>query len=70
MSKAGNQLSRNTLNELFGSKVRVKALRFLFRNYPEDFSVAELAKRIQEADDAVKKEIQSFVKIGLIRKKR
>lgn len=69
MSKNSNQLNRNTLNELFGSKIRVKALRFLFRNYPDDFSVAALAKRIQETDDTVKKEIQSFLKMGLIRKK-
>lgn len=69
MSKTDNQLSRNTLNELFGSKVRVKALRFLFRNYPEDFSVAELAKRIQENESIIKKEIQAFAKMKLIRKK-
>ena len=69
MSKSSNQLGRNTLNELFGSKIRVKALRFLFRNYPEDFSVVELAKRIQEREEAVKKEVRSFLKIGLIKKK-
>lgn len=69
MSKSSNQLSRNTLNDLFGSKIRVKALRFLFRNYPDDFSVKELAKRIQEDENIIKKEIQAFAKMKLIRKK-
>lgn len=69
MSKTGNQLSRNTLNELFGSKVRVKTLRFLFRNYPEDFSVRELVKRIQEPSADVMKELRSFLKMGLIKRK-
>lgn len=69
MSKNSNQLGHNTLNELFNSKVRVKALRFLFRNYPDDFSAKELAKRIQEDENTIKKEIQVFAKMKLIRKK-
>ena len=69
MSKNSNQLGRNTLNELFNSKTRVRALRFLFRNYPDDFNAKELAKMIQEREETIKKEIKIFLKIGLVKKK-
>lgn len=53
---------------LFGSKIRVKVLKFLFRNYPNDFSVAELSKRIQEPHAATKKEIDLLAEIRLVKK--
>jgi len=31
MSKKSNQPAKNTLNDLFGSKTRIKILKFLFR---------------------------------------
>ncbi len=53
---------------LLGSRIRVKVLKFLFRNYANDFSVAELSKRIQEQAAATKKEVQILNQIKLIRK--
>ena len=60
--------SRDILDILFGSKVRVKVLKFLFRNYPNDFAVPELTKRIQETGSATKKEVVLLTKIKLIKK--
>ena len=64
-SRAG---SKDILEILFGSKVRVKVLKFLFRNYPNDFSIPELAKRIQEQYAAIKREADLLKEIKLIKK--
>ena len=60
--------SRDILDILFGSKVRVKVLKFLFRNYPNDFAAPELTKRIQESPAAIRKETQLLNQIKLIKK--
>ena len=60
--------SRDILDILFGSKVRVKVLKFLFRNYPNDFATPELTKRIQESGPATKKEVALLANIKLIKK--
>ena len=61
-------MSKDILDTLFGSKIRVKVLKFLFRNYPNDFSVPELSKRIQESPAATKKETRLLNQIKLIKK--
>ena len=61
-------MSKNTLDKLFGSDLRVKLLRFLFRNYPGNFSVTELSKRIQESLEETKKELELLRNIGLLNK--
>ncbi|MBI2064167.1 MAG: hypothetical protein HYT66_00430 [Candidatus Yanofskybacteria bacterium] len=60
--------SRDILGILFGSKSRVKVLKFLFRNYPNDFSIPELSKRIQEQYAAIRKEANLLREIKLIKK--
>lgn len=60
----------NTLDNLFGSKVRVKILKNAFRNYPADFNISELSRRIQEPIQVVKKEVAVLAKVGLIRIRR
>lgn len=62
-------MSKPILDNLFGSKVRVKLLKFLFRNYPGDFSVGELSRRIQEPLEATRKEVQLMKEINLIKRK-
>ncbi|HZZ99264.1 MAG TPA: archaellum operon transcriptional activator EarA family protein [Candidatus Paceibacterota bacterium] len=62
-------MSKPILDNLFGSKVRVKILKFLFRNHEADFSVTELARRIQEPYEATKKEIELLRGIKIIVKK-
>ena len=60
--------SGNALDKLFNSIIRVKLLKFLFRNYPGNFKVNELSKRIQGTPEETKKELESLSKIGLINK--
>ena len=56
------------LDNLLGSKTKVKMLKFLFRNYPVDIGLRELARRIQEPLNLVRKEIKNFEKMGLVKK--
>lgn len=63
-----NSKSRDILDILFGSKIRVKVLKFLFRNYPNNFSIAELSKRIQESYADIKKEVELLNDIKLIKR--
>ncbi len=63
-------MSKNTLDNLLGSKTRVKILKFTFRNYPADFTIGELSKMIQEPFSQVKSEILNLAGIGLIKKKK
>lgn len=62
MSKA-----KNTLDVLFESRARVKILKFLFRNAEPDFTIKELAARIQEPIPVVNKEVKQFLDFGLLR---
>lgn len=62
-------MSKDILDNLFGSRIRVKVLKFLFRNYPADFTIEDLSSRIQESQGATKKEIESLAKLRLVRKK-
>lgn len=61
-------MSKDILDNLFGSRIRVKILKFLFRNYPGDFFVGELSRRTQETSQVVKRELESLYKICLIKK--
>jgi len=56
-----------TLEILFNSRPRVKVLKFLFRNYPVNVSVKELSKRTQEPTESIRKEMNDFSKIGLVK---
>lgn len=55
------------LENLFNSKIRVKVLKYLFRNHPINVGVHDLARRIQEPVELVKKEMQDLQRIGLIK---
>jgi len=68
MNKLSSKTDADTLDTLFGSKLRVKVLKFLFRNYPGDFTVGELARRIQESYGLTKKEVESLVRLKLLKK--
>ena len=62
-------MSKYSLDNLFGSKARVKILKFLFRNYPADFSLIEVSRRAQESIKDVKKEVKLLTDLGLIKRK-
>lgn len=62
-------MSKPVLDNLFGSKIRVKLLKFLFRNYPADFSVKEIAQRIQEPYSETRQELENLKSIGVVKRK-
>ena len=59
-------MSKRILETLFESRARVRLLRFLFRNYPQSFTIKEMVVRLQEDRPTVKKEIARFMQIGLL----
>ena len=70
----GIDMSKNNthypiLEKLFNSRIRIKVLKFLFRNHTAIVGVRDLARRIQEPYNLVKEEMTSLEKIGLIKKK-
>jgi len=60
--------SKDTLDNLLGSRVRVKVLKFLFRNYPVDLTAGELSEKIQESYPATKQEIEALTNICLAKR--
>ncbi len=62
-------MSKPVLDNLFGSKIMVKVLKFLFRNHPSDFSIREIARRIQESPSATKIELESLKSLTIVKKK-
>jgi len=62
-------MSKKILEELLGSNLRVKILKYIFRNAPVSFNVRELADHVQEDPEVVKREIKKLVGIGLIKQK-
>lgn len=62
-------MSKYLLEQLLGSRLRVKVMKFLFRNEGQVFDVREVAKRIQESRPAVMAEIKKLTKLGLIKYK-
>ena len=63
-------MSKPILDNLFGSKLRVKVLKFLYRNYPSDFSVKEISQRIQEPLLDAKKEIDLLVSLRVLKSQK
>ena len=61
---------KNTLELLFESKPRVKILKFLFRNNSASFTAVELASRIQEPAEIVRREILRLMEVGLLKVKK
>ena len=56
------------LEVLFNSKIRVKILKFLFRNHPARIGVLELAGKVQESSGKVSHDMAELEKIGLIKR--
>ncbi len=63
-------MSKNILDNLFGSKPRVKLIKFLYRNYPRGFSVGEIAHRTQESPTTIRQELSILRQIRLVNKTR
>lgn len=59
-------MSKPILDNLLGSRVRVKLLKLLYRQYPAMFSMPELVKRIQEPAFIARRELKPLQEIGLV----
>ena len=62
-------MSKPVLDNLFGSKIRVKVLKFLYRNFPADFSVREIALRIQESQPDTRQEVDFLRTLAIVKRK-
>ncbi|PIT86470.1 MAG: hypothetical protein COU33_02995, partial [Candidatus Magasanikbacteria bacterium CG10_big_fil_rev_8_21_14_0_10_43_6] len=54
------------LEQLFGSKTRLKVLRVLYREPEKPFFVRELARAVGVQINAVRRELELLVSIGLL----
>lgn len=63
-------MSKPILDNLFGSRVRVKLLKLLYRQHPTTFSLSELALRVQEPSFIARRELAVLLDIGLVQQAR
>ncbi len=63
-------MSKLILDNLLGSRVRVKLLKFFYRQHPATMSMSELVVRVQEPAFIVRRELLTLQQIGLITKHR
>jgi len=64
-------MSKSTIHHpaleiLFNSKTRIKVLKYFYRNHPANIGIVELAKKIQEPLEAVRREMKELSKIRLL----
>lgn len=69
-NQSTDTMSKHILETLFDSRLRVKVLKYLFRNIGANFSVRELATHVQDKPKAVRREINKLIDIGLIKIKK
>lgn len=63
-------MSKSILDNLFGSRVRVKLLKLLYRQHPATFSMAELSTRIQEPSFIARREMTVLQEAHLVKRFR
>ena len=61
-------MSKSILDNLFGSRVRVKLLKLLYRQHPTTFSMSEFVTRIQEPAFIARRELSVLQDVGLTKK--
>lgn len=59
-------MSKSILENLFGSRVRVKILKLLYRQHPNILTLPELSAKIQEPVFIARRELESLGDIGLV----
>ena len=55
------------LEKLFNSRIRVKVLKFLFRNYGVNVGLKDLSRMVQEPLESVRQEMKELQKMGLVK---
>jgi len=61
-------MSKTILDNLLGSRVRVKLLKLLFRQHPTSLPMSDLVVRVQEPAFIVRRELLLLQEIGLTKK--
>jgi hypothetical protein len=59
-------MSKSILDNLFGSRIRVKILKLLYRQHPVSFTLAELVSRVQEPVFIARREIKLLMDLGMV----
>ena len=59
-------MSKHALEVLFDSKIRLKILKFLFRNFDRRLTLADIIRHTQEDAGNVRREIARLKEINLI----
>ena len=62
-------MSKHILETIFGSRLRVKVLKFVFRHHPASFDLRMLATVTQEPITLLRRELETLRVAGLIKKK-
>jgi len=60
-------MSKSILDNLLGSRVRVKLLKLFYRQHPTELPMSELVVRVQEPAFIVRRELIALMDIGLVR---
>lgn len=63
-------MSKPILDNLFGSRVRVKLLKLCYRQHPNVLAMSEFVVRVQEPAFIVRRELQLLEQLKLVRKIR
>ena len=63
-------MSKSILDNLFGSRVRVKLLKLLYRQHPNPLAMSQLTVRVQEPSFIVRRELLLLQEVKLVRKVR
>ena len=61
-------MSKSILDNLFGSRVRVKLLKLFYRQHPTTFSISELVIRVQEPAFIVRRELTVLQDVGMVKR--
>jgi len=64
-----NTAMSNPIAHIFGSEAKVKIMRLFISNPTLSFTSSEVARRVRVVPGAVKKEISTLLKAGLVRKR-
>jgi hypothetical protein len=63
-------MSKSILDNLLGSRVRVKLLKLLYRQHPNPLPMSELVVRVQEPAFIVRRELLLLQELAMVRKQR
>ncbi len=55
------------LDQLFGSKTRVKLLTLFYNNVDRPYYVREITRKIDEQINSVRRELQNLLSIGILK---